>query len=372
MHICSIITSFTTGGAETLVGNLSRYFVEAGHQASIVALSNAQVLGNSPEAEIQIMARLRGLGISVGSLGLDSRRSMFKGRRALGRYLQETRPDILHLHTARAVLMAGLSRVSAPLILTHHNSRLSFPRHLYKFFDQFAFAYVGISADCASKTRKYARRPVRLILNGADLSIGAQSARAVPSEPASIIAVGTISDQKDYPTLIAAAKCLLPRFEARHRTFRIDIVGGGEQIGRLQDMVRGEGLDSCVRLLGLRNDVPELLQSADLYVNSSLYEGLSIAMIEGLMSALPVVATDVAGNRELVKHGENGLLVPPADPDALASAIATALLSRGLYAQLSSKAVISSKAFTMERCAEEHLNLYEEAIAANFGRRRAA
>src|SRR4029077_866876 len=106
-------------------------------------------------------------------------------------------------------------------------------------------------------------------------------------------------------------------------------------LGGIRDLVAAEGLESHVQLLGVRTDVPDLLRSADLFVNSSHYEGMSVAMIEGLMAALPVVATDVPGNRELIRDGENGLLVPTSNPEALASGIAKVLLSSSLYERLS-------------------------------------
>jgi glycosyltransferase involved in cell wall biosynthesis len=372
MHICSVITSFTTGGAETLVCNLSRHFAQAGHETSIVALADAAAVGNSVDAEKQMMERLRADGISAVSLGLDAGRSMLKGRRALARHFASTQPDVVHLHTARAALMAGLAQPRGPLILTHHNSRLSFSKHLYKLFDQFVFAYVGISAACASQTRQYARRPVRLIANGAQVGNARKTPRTLGSRVPTIMAVGNISDQKDYSTLVAAAGLLVPRFQAQGKSFLLKIVGAGEQLSSLRDLVRTRGLDSHVHLLGTRNDVPELLRSADLFVNSSRYEGMSVATIEALMSALPVVATQVPGNTELIVHGENGLLVPPSDPGGLAAALSTALLDSTLYAKLSNAALRSSTAFTLAECASKHLDLYEEAIASTSTHRHAA
>ena len=131
-------------------------------------------------------------------------------------------------------------------------------------------------------------------------------------------------------------------------------------------------MESHVQLLGVRTDVPDLLRSADLFVNSSHYEGMSVAMIEGLMAALPVVATDVPGNRELIRDGENGLLVPTANPDALASSMAKVLLSTSSYEQLSSGALISSKPYSIEECGRAHLQLYQEALASGPRARQAA
>src|SRR3982751_258734 len=127
MHICSIITSFTSGGAETLVCNLSRKFGGGGHKGAVVALCDAATLGNSTEVEDGLIKGLRESGVVVASLQLNRKRSLLKGRRSLAQCLHSQHPDLIHAHTARAALMAGWSGSNRPLILTHHNSRLSFP-----------------------------------------------------------------------------------------------------------------------------------------------------------------------------------------------------------------------------------------------------
>src|SRR3546814_8797830 len=89
----------------------------------------------------------------------------------------------------------------------------------------------------------------------------------------------------------------------------------------LRALIGELGLGANIELLGTRRDVPELMRESDLMVNSSLFEGLPIALIEAAMSALPVVATDVGGSGEIVAPDVNGLLVPPGDQKALARAI---------------------------------------------------
>jgi len=75
-----------------------------------------------------------------------------------------------------------------------------------------------------------------------------------------------------------------------------------------------------VRLAGERNDVGERLSQSDLFMLSSLSEGVSLTLLEAMAAGLPVIATDVGGNREVVAHGETGFLVPPGSPEAIASA----------------------------------------------------
>src|SRR3546814_15610142 len=102
MRICSIITSFTSGGAEMLVCNLAEAFAQAGHQATVLSLSDAAQVGNAPDTEAAMMARVRADGATDLSLGLANRNNMPGGARALRRALRAIRPDVIQAHPARA------------------------------------------------------------------------------------------------------------------------------------------------------------------------------------------------------------------------------------------------------------------------------
>ena len=99
------------------------------------------------------------------------------------------------------------------------------------------------------------------------------------------------------------------------------MVGDGPLRSALSDTARALHLNGAVTFLGNRRDIPELLRVFDLFVLSSVKEGLPIVLLEAMAAGLPVVATAVDGNPELVVHQETGLLVPPRDAEALAEAI---------------------------------------------------
>lgn len=128
------------------------------------------------------------------------------------------------------------------------------------------------------------------------------------------LAVGRLEPIKDYPTLLQAMAALR---EVRPPA-RLRIAAEGSQRPRLEALIRDLGLSETVRLLGSRDDVPELLTAADALVLTSLVEGLPNVVIEAMAAGLPVVATDGGGTKELVEPGVTGLLVPPRDPRGLA------------------------------------------------------
>ncbi|WP_313804074.1 glycosyltransferase family 4 protein [Sphingobium sp.] len=356
MRICSIITSFTSGGAEMLVCNLAEAFAAAGHGATVIALSDAAQVGNAPDTEQAMTARLRQGGAKALSLGLANRNNWLSGARALRRALRSIRPDVIHAHSARALFPLALASPGVPIVLTHHNSRLSFPPAAFVLFNRIVDGYVAISDQCEALLRNHAQRPVRMILNAASTRFLAGQPRSAVARDPMILAVGTVSEQKDYPTLLRAARPLTDALAARGRAARLCIAGGGPQF----DQLRTLAANAPVELLGARHDVDALMRQADLFVNCSLWEGFPIAMIEAAMSGLPIVATAVAGNREMVTPGINGRLVPPSDPAALAQAIVETLSDDAHYAMLSQGALRAARRFSIESCAAAHLSLYQE------------
>lgn len=146
-----------------------------------------------------------------------------------------------------------------------------------------------------------------------------------PGEPFELINVGSLQPYKGQRHLIQACALLRERGIA----LRCRIVGGGKERSALERLIAQAGLESVVELLGPRpqEEVARLLPTAHCYVQPSIItpsgkmEGLPVALMEALACNLPVVATSLSGIPELVRHGETGLLVPPADAAALADAL---------------------------------------------------
>src|SRR5262249_25564180 len=132
-----------------------------------------------------------------------------------------------------------------------------------------------------------------------------------------VVSVARLSPEKDLPTLLQAA-ALIVRVHSR---FRLEIAGDGPRLPDLRRMADELGLEHRVRFLVEVHDVAALLAQARLFVQSSVSEGISLTLLEAMARGLPVAATRVGGNPEVVLDGETGLLVPPRDPAALAAAM---------------------------------------------------
>lgn len=183
----------------------------------------------------------------------------------------------------------------------------------------------------------------------------------VPGAPL-VLAVGRLDLQKRLDVLLRAFARVQERFPAA----RLALAGEGPLAAELRDLARSLGLESRVAFLGTRTDVPDLLRAASVFVLASESEGLSNALLEALASGVPVVASAIAANREVVADGREGLLVPVADADGLARAIERVLGDPALAASLAAAGRARALEHDQARVVEDHAALF--AAVARQGR----
>jgi glycosyltransferase involved in cell wall biosynthesis len=179
-----------------------------------------------------------------------------------------------------------------------------------------------------------------------------------PPGPVTVVSVGRLRAPKDFLTLVRAAALLEPG------SFRIRIAGDGPDRERLVAEIDRLGLAAAVDLLGTQPDVGALLDAADVFVLSSTSEGLPMSVLEAMAAGLPVVASAVGGVPELV-DGETGALVAPADPGALAAALARLVGEPQLRERLGAAGRRRAEAeFGLAEFQRAHLDVYRAALAA--------
>jgi glycosyltransferase involved in cell wall biosynthesis len=173
-----------------------------------------------------------------------------------------------------------------------------------------------------------------------------------------IIAVGRFAAPKGYEDLVDA-------FALLHRKDRrpvLVMVGEGRLLQSIRGRVESLGLQACVRMLGHREDVAQLLAASDLFASASHREGLPIAVLEGMMAGLPVVATDVGDMSRLVTE-ETGRIVPTHRPDLLAQALGELLAAPEMLHAMGQaahrRAVLE---YSVDLCVDRHIALYREVI----------
>jgi glycosyltransferase involved in cell wall biosynthesis len=236
--------------------------------------------------------------------------------------------EVVHTHNTKALVYGGpaarLARVPLLVHTWHGHNLLASPREglLFRLASRLADRVVAVSRDAAGHLARegIVDSKLRTIPNGIDLE---RFSPAGPQPGGPVVTVARLSPEKDVATLVRAAALVREKCP----DFRLEIAGEGACLAELRALANHLDLAGQVRFLGRVEDVPALLGRASLFVLPSLTEGISLTLLEAMARGLPVVATQVGGNPEVVAEGETGLLVPPGRPEELASAILHLLAS---------------------------------------------
>ncbi len=259
----------------------------------------------------------------------------------LWRLLRQLAPDIIHTRNLAALegtLPAALAGVPIRIHGEHgrdmgdldgSNTGRQFVRRLFK---PFVHQYIAVSRDLSSYLQdKVGVPPHRIaqIYNGVDSELfrpAGERREAVPHagfapEHFVIGTVGRMQEVKDQLTLARAFILLMQTMPRAEQRLRLVMVGDGPLLEQARSLLAGAGVAQYAWLPGNREDVPRIMRALDLFVLPSLAEGISNTILEAMASGLPVVATAVGGNAELVEAGVSGALVPPDDAPSMAAAL---------------------------------------------------
>ena len=252
--------------------------------------------------------------------------------------------DLVHAHSLRAAAMAGLATPkTVPLVVTRHNAILvtGLTRRVHEALQLYtarrATVTLCVSGDLVDAVRRAGGDDVRrTFITAPPMPPARRDRDEVRDELAAgqrplILAVGRLHPQKDHTTLIDAAG----RIGDLDPWPLVVIAGGGPQRTELAALIARTG--APVRLLGNRDDVPDLLAAADILASASEWEGCPLAVQEGLRAGLPFVGTRVGSVPDIV--ADAGLLVPPHDPRALAAQLRRVITETGLSKDLAERAV---------------------------------
>jgi len=243
-------------------------------------------------------------------------------------------------------------RAICRMVATQARSLITVSQDLQRFFCR----TVGVPAE-----------RVRVIHNGIDAGQLSDAKRdtelleafGIPSRSRIVGAVGNLYAVKGHVYLIRA----LPTILRRHPTTHLVILGRGQLHDDLCAEARELGVDDRVHLLGYRDDVAKWLGTMDVFASSSLSEGLPLSLLEAMAAGTPAVVTDVGGVPEVVRDGESGLVVPAADPDALASKIAMLLDDADLARDVGTAGQTRVRElFSVDRMVTQYRDVYRRAL----------
>jgi glycosyltransferase involved in cell wall biosynthesis len=320
---------------------------------------------------------------SAGRLGIEHRQvppiwTRSEAWRGFGPFVQLLRrehPAVFHAHLTTAigckygVLGAALLRVPAVVATLQLVFDVA-PAWRYdasqRLITTCVHRYIAVSKGIAWQLRERFRvsdRKIRVIYNAIPLRApdvmvdpDLRATLAGPDRRAVVLTLARLEEQKGLSYLLDAA--------VRVPNARFVIAGDGRERAALERQAAKLGLGDRVLFLGWRVDTADLLRSCDLFVLPSLFEGLPLAILEAMAARRPIVASRIAGNDEVVVHGETGLLVPPTDPGAMADAIQTLLADPGLARRMGAAGEARvRREFSIESMVTRVSALYDEVLA---------
>jgi|SRR5579863_1975122 len=290
--------------------------------------------------------------------------------------------DVVHAHSSvagvLARLAARLSGVPVVIFTLHGYASLDVRRSalrpflwmVEKLMDRFTDYYAAICSDVEQTWIArgiVSPERVAVIYNGVDPEtvcrpIDPDAKRAelnIPLNAPIIGTIGRLEPQKATDHLVRVFPSILSVFPDAH----LVIVGNGPLYRRTCGLVGELGLSARVHLLGWREDATDLIAIMDVFCLPSLREGFSVALLEAMAHARPIVCTRVAGNPEAVADGETGLLVPVADPAALSKALLELLREREIAREMGRRGRERLiQRFTARKMGEEYSRLYERVV----------
>lgn len=314
-----LIHSLDYGGAERRCILLANEAVRRGHAARVVTLFAAG-------------AQAERLDPAVEQVHLGARRRDWLGlERAVRRQVGEFGAEVVQafLATPNRVGLLAARRGGARLVISTLGNTFEHLGRRDRWLDRVCFRYADVALANSQGVLEFYRdqwgypaHKLALTPSFVPLADFAYRDSATRAEARAELGCGdallfgtvaSLTRQKGHRHLLEAVRLVAPALPGAGWL----IIGDGPLRGELETAAAG----LPVRFLGARNDVPRLLQAMDLFVLPSLWEGMPNAALEAMATGLPLIATDVAGSRELALPGRTGWLVPPADAPALAEAM---------------------------------------------------
>jgi len=309
------------GGGEEWMLSACRGLQERGHSVTLAARPGSAIAERAAGFQIPT------IGVPfLHDLDLSSFWSVY-------RFCSRERPDLLCVNMDRALRIAGSAARAAGVrcVLPRRGSEFPLKDGMtYRWSYRRIATGMIVNSEATAKTllRDVSWRPagrLHILPNGVDLSRfknprprdHVREELGIPTKATVVITVGELTKRKNPSAVLHAVAELLPRHPDLHALF----VGEGPLRNLLQRDAGSTGLGANLRILGFRNDVPNLLHASDVYVHTARLEGFGYAVAEAMAAGLPVVAARSSSIPEIVEDGTTGILVDPENPAALARAI---------------------------------------------------
>lgn len=361
MKILLVITGLGMGGAERQICDLADGLTSRGHNVKIAYLLKPVVLmPKSNEIEL------------VWLKGGRSFLSIVKALFHLVKVVHCMKPDVIHSHMFHANILSRLSKLfylKSRMISTAHNvsegGRLRM--FIYRITNFLTDEFTNVSQEAVEsfENKKAVTKGTMLVThNGIDTSYFSfcdverhRLREAYGLEGKKVfISIGRFHEQKDYPNLINAFN----DFSIGKSDVHLLIVGDGKLRSLIEDIIKDKNLHHSITILGLRNDIPELLSASDIFVLPSAWEGFGLVVAEAMACERVIIATDCGGVAEVL--GEEGFLIEPKNSNSLQLAMSNAYslpLHKRKELGIASRLRVMEK-YSINSAVDRWLRIYEE------------
>lgn len=359
MKVVHVITSLATGGAEKLiVDSLPKYSEKI--DVDLIVLKDA---GEQSIFKEKLDNKFKGEVFYLTNKSLYNPLLILKIARFLKKY------EVAHIHLFPTIYWTVLAKVlffcNTKLVFTEHNTTNKRRDILYlKPIERFIYSkldFIGCISEATmlnlQKHLKHNRDYISIVLNGIDLknfnNLKETEFSFFSETNFVLIQVSSFREQKDQPTLIKALRYL-------PKEITLLLVGDGHLRHANEELVRSLELQSRVQFLGIREDIPALLNYSDVCILSSHYEGFGLAVLEGMASGKPSIASNLDGVKEIVDG--YGLLFERGDSQALANHILKLYDDKLYYNEVAEKCLERSKEFDINKMVQQYIEIYKKVL----------
>lgn len=372
MKVLWIIDSLGPGGAEGLMLPLLKNMSGSTITPRVCAL---RVRNGNP-----IAVELEKINVAVDLLPIENLRDV-TGFKHLVEYIHRHKPDVVHTQLEASDILGTLAAkyLNIPSVATVHTLDIPSPKKRVYWRNRLRWSILGwfakrviavsdITRDVYLKLGISGKKIVTMY-NGIDLNVfsrrgtrASQKMNILNLSPESVVitTVAVLREPKGIQFMLQAIPAIL---KETPKLFYV-IAGDGDYRTALEELSTQLNIQEHVIFLGHRTDIPEILAASDLFVFPTLQDALPTVLFEAMAVGLPIIASEVGGVPEIIRHQENGFLIPPADPSSLAGACIHMLRDRDYSGRLSRSALHTVKdRFDIKKQIQNLVSLYDQVKA---------
>jgi len=365
-NVCHIITGDLWAGAESQAFSLVKRLSGEKHIKIVAIVFNNGVLADKLQHH------------NIKTYIIDEKiNTAIKITLQLWKILKQENFDLIHTHGYKETFLAGIAAKFNgvnQIVRTHHGKGIigtDFKHYWIEKINNFLFSdkLIAVSKDLKGflVNKKMGRNSIEVIYNGVSTddvkpeksSLHVKKELRIPDDAMILGTMGRMVSVKGHQYFLEGAKKVI----SANSDIYFIIAGDGPLMQKNMDWVQREGLTNNIKLIGFRDDPYDILNSFDIFVLTSLHEGIPMVLLEAMYIEKPVIATGVGGIPEIISDGENGILIPSMDPKALADACMELIVNDALRKKLTDNCKnIVMERYTTDTVAEKVVQLYNRPL----------